>query len=43
MYKYPTRRERLEARLNKSLEERNVIALECICDLLEDRGRKNKG
>ena len=40
MYKYPTKRERLEARETKSLEERLVIALEHICDILEDCDRK---
>lgn len=40
MCKYPTRRERLELRLTKSLEERKVIALEYLCDILEDQYRK---
>ena len=40
MYKYLTRRERLEARETKSLEERLVIAVEHLCDMFEDRDRK---
>jgi hypothetical protein len=40
MYKYPTKRERLEAKLTKSLDERLVIALEHLCDKFDDRDRK---
>jgi hypothetical protein len=39
MYRYPTRRERLEARDTKSLAERHVIALEYLCDVHDDRER----
>ena len=40
MYRYPTRRERLEARGTKPLDERLVMALESLCDIFEDRERK---
>jgi len=40
MYKYPTRRELLEARKTKSSLERLVIAVEHLCDIFEDRERK---
>ena len=40
MYKYLTRRERLEARETKSLEERLVMAVEHLCDIFEDIERK---
>lgn len=36
MYKYPTKRERLEARETRSLEERLVLAVEHLCDIFED-------
>ena len=40
MYKYPTKRERLESRETKSLEERLVMAVEHLCDMFEDIERK---
>lgn len=40
MYKYLTKRELLEARKTKSLDERLVIAVEHLCDMFEDRNRK---
>jgi hypothetical protein len=40
MYKYPTKREILEARETKPCMERLAIALEHLCDILEDRDRK---
>lgn len=40
MYKYPTKRERLEARITKSLDERLIIAIEHLCDIFDDRDSK---
>jgi hypothetical protein len=40
MYKCLTRSDRIKAREIKSLEERLVIAMEHLCDLLDDANRK---
>ncbi|WP_156095930.1 hypothetical protein [Methanobacterium sp. SMA-27] len=40
MYKYPTKRELLEARKTKPFGERLVMAVEHLCDILENRDRK---
>ena len=40
MFKCLTKRERLESRGTKSLEERLVIAMEYLCDKFDDKERK---
>jgi hypothetical protein len=40
MYKFPSKRERLEGRETKSLDERQVIALEHLCDKFDEKNLK---
>lgn len=40
MYKYPTKCELLKFRETKSLEERQVIAIEHLCDILDEKNLK---